>query len=258
MPNLRLLTYNIRNGGKGREAILRETIDRIQPHIAVLQEVRAPAVIDAIAGGVGEHRLVGGGAFSRSRVAIVSRFPFIEAGRYGPWWAGRRWVDVVVRPFDGLALNVHGIQLFAHQIWPAELQRRREVVRMVRHVQQRAWMPQLIAGDFNTIARGDRVDRAKAPWSIKAQRLSQGGFIPRWSLKPLMQAGYIDCFRTYHPAADGFTVLSNRPSGRIDYIFGSGDIQNLMKAAEVGPASNSGPAPSDHLPVWVDVDWPQE
>lgn len=257
MPStFRLLTYNILNGGRGREAQLRETIAAIRPDIAVLTEVGSPSSFATIADVIGEHRLVGSNPFSRNRTAVVSRFPFVEARRHGPWWAPRKYVDVVVRPHDGPALNVHGVHLMSQVIWPAELWRRRQVRSMLPHLRERAWLPQIVAGDFNAIARNDQVLRSAAPWWVKVQRMSQGGLVLRLALKPLMQAGYVDTFRTKRPSDPGYTVTSARPSGRLDYIFASADLQESLCDAGVGAVTDDGRQPSDHLPVWVDVEWP--
>jgi endonuclease/exonuclease/phosphatase family metal-dependent hydrolase len=252
----RLLTYNLLNGGRGRETQLRDVIAAIRPDVAVLTEVGSAASFTTIADAVGEHRLVGSNPFGRTRTAVVSRFPFVEMQRHGPWWAPRKYVDVVVRPYDGPALNVHGVHLLSQAIWPAELWRRRQVRAMLAHIRERAWLPQIIAGDFNTIARNDPVLRSAAPWWVKVQWMSQGGVIFRLALKPLMQAGYIDTFRTRHPSDPGFTVTSTRPSGRLDYIFASSDLRDSVREAAVVATRSESRQPSDHLPVWVDIEWP--
>jgi exodeoxyribonuclease-3 len=252
----RLLTYNIRKGGTGREALLRETIAAIRPDIAVLTEVGSVASFNAIADAIGEHRLVGSSPLGRRRTAIVSRFPFVEVVRHGPPFARRRYVDVVVRPHDGPALNVHGVRLMSPVMWPAELWRRRQVRQMLRHIRERAWLPQIVAGDFNTIARNDPVSKSSAPLAMKLQWWLQAGVVPRLALRPLMQAGYVDAFRTCNATDPGFTTPASRPCGRLDYIFASTDLQDSLRAAAVATTNGDRRQPSDHLPVWVDIEWP--
>jgi endonuclease/exonuclease/phosphatase family metal-dependent hydrolase len=45
----RLMTYNILDGGEGREAAIIEVIREVAPDVVVLQEVMGPAVLERIA-----------------------------------------------------------------------------------------------------------------------------------------------------------------------------------------------------------------
>jgi endonuclease/exonuclease/phosphatase family metal-dependent hydrolase len=47
--NLRLLTYNILDGGVGREAAISEVIRAAAPDVVVLQEVMQPLLLERIA-----------------------------------------------------------------------------------------------------------------------------------------------------------------------------------------------------------------
>jgi len=46
---VRLLTYNIREGGIGRADVIAEVIDAARPDVVALQEARNPAVVERIA-----------------------------------------------------------------------------------------------------------------------------------------------------------------------------------------------------------------
>ena len=46
---MRLLTYNIREGGVGRVDALAEVIDAARPDVVALQEAREPAMVERIA-----------------------------------------------------------------------------------------------------------------------------------------------------------------------------------------------------------------
>jgi exodeoxyribonuclease-3 len=49
----RLLTYNIRRGGSGREAALADVVAACRPTLVVLQEARVPGVVERIAAAAG-------------------------------------------------------------------------------------------------------------------------------------------------------------------------------------------------------------
>jgi len=229
-----------------------------------------------VASGVGPHRSEA--RRDREHVAIVSRWPIERSATYGPSWAPAKWVESTVRPFGGPALTIHGIHLVPQPLWPCELLRSYEVRRLLRHIASRHDQRQIVAGDFNALAPGDSQKRDGAPLRIRAQWWAQGGGTPRWALRPVRDAGFIDCFRACHPHKTGYTVPAWDPSARIDYIFASRDLQALLRASatlEPGSArttsspprrsmaqllgrravrSLGGPA-SDHLPVYADFEW---
>src|ERR687894_761298 len=69
----------------------------------------------------------------------------------------------------------------------------------------------LLTGDFNAVAPGDRASLAGAPLWVRAQTWFQVGRVPRRALGPLLDAGYVDCFRETRPQEDGFTLPSSGP-----------------------------------------------
>ena len=67
---LRLLSYNIRHGGGGREAKLAAVIKHTSPDLVVFQEASKPAVIEALAAETGMSQF---GQYSCPRRAIMIR-----------------------------------------------------------------------------------------------------------------------------------------------------------------------------------------
>jgi len=51
--NLRLLSYNIRYGGSGREEALTAVIASAEPDLVILQEATKPGVVERVARGAG-------------------------------------------------------------------------------------------------------------------------------------------------------------------------------------------------------------
>jgi endonuclease/exonuclease/phosphatase family metal-dependent hydrolase len=271
----RVMTYNILFGGVGRVALLREVVSAVNPDVAVFCEVTAQTCLQAIASTVGSHCVQSGPG--RERVAIVSRWPIIRADLFGPPWAARKWIAATIQPNDGPPMRVLAAHLFPQPLWPFEILRLLQIRVLLRQLRSHAGPFQILAGDFNAVARGDPVRRDGAPRYVRAQWWIQGGTIPRWALGRLTAAGYADCYRACHPTEDGFTVLSWEPHVRIDYLFASPALGERLRSAEVhhgserrcppvrrsivqllgsGVISDLGGEASDHLPVWADFEWP--
>jgi endonuclease/exonuclease/phosphatase family metal-dependent hydrolase len=257
MPSFRVMTYNILWGGAGREELIRDVVRAIHPDVAVFTEVTAADSFDAIATVVGPHRVSGASRSRRERPAIVSRWPIIPSDLQSSTWSAPQWVAATVRPLSGPPVTIHGVHLAPHALWPFELRRHLEVRALLKRLGARVTTPQIIAGDFNALIAG-------------------------LALKPLIDAGYVDCYGACRPQEDGFSVPAWNPSARIDYIFASPDLKSSVSAAGIsksfGQASNTRIAPSrslaellgwkavrslggeasDHLPVWADFEWPQD
>lgn len=79
-------------------------------------------------------------------------------------------------------------------------------------------------------------------------------YAPQGGIDLLYQAGYVDCFRTLHPDAPGFTWPAPLPAGRVDFIFASPELAlHLLETAVVleGDGISASQA-SDHLPVFAE------
>jgi exonuclease III len=67
-----------------------------------------------------------------------------------------------------------------------------------------------------------------SPLWVRAQTWFQLGRVPRRALKPLLGAGYVDCFREMHPQEDGFTFPSTGPRVRLDYVFAAPPLAGAL------------------------------
>ncbi|HLZ57623.1 MAG TPA: endonuclease/exonuclease/phosphatase family protein [Ktedonosporobacter sp.] len=72
----------------------------------------------------------------------------------------------------------------------------------------------------------------------------------------LLQAGYIDCFRELHPEEPGFTIHSNAPVVRIDFIFASPELAQRLQSCTVITEGDGVQAEqaSDHLPLCAEFE----
>ena len=279
MPTFRVMAYNILYGGVGREEKIRDVVSAIQPDIAVFTEVTATDSFERIAETVGPHRAEAAIRKNGQRAAVVSRWPVLESRLLGPSWAPKKWVAATIQPYGGPPVTVCGVHLVPQPLWPFELSRRIEVRTLVEQLPPRAGTPHIIAGDFNARMPGDRFLRDHAELWVRLECAIQGGW-PRWALKGMVDAGYVDCYRACHERDDGFTVPAWDPAIRLDYIFASPALRQSIAAAGTSerhasaepvrfrprrslgellgwtPVRSLGDAASDHLPVWADFQWP--
>jgi endonuclease/exonuclease/phosphatase family metal-dependent hydrolase len=248
MPAFRIATYNVLWGGVGREDAIHDVLRGIAPDVAVLTELTTLASLDALAPAIGSHTAISGPAGWKERTGIVSRWPIVSSRAFGPPWNRRKWIEATIQPPDGPPVRVCGVALAAHQMWTHEVWRRAEVSYLLAAVRAPIDHALLLAGDFNTIARGDAVALDREPMYVRATRWPQFGMIAQGSIAPLARAGFTDCYRACHPDASGFTIASHNPTARIDYIFASAALRPRLRGCDVVDAG----AASDHLPVYAD------
>jgi len=76
-------------------------------------------------------------------------------------------------------------------------------------------------------------------------------YAPRGSIRKLLDANYVDCFRHTDPQARGFTCPAAAPAGRIDFIFADPHLaQRLETCCEIREGDGvTGNQASDHLAV---------
>ncbi len=167
-----------------------------------------------------------------------------------------RWLETRVAGMRVVNLylpngNPVGTEKFDYKMrWMERLQR-----------QMAAWVgdgvPTVIGGDWNVIP--EDIDCHKpASWVKDAL------FQPetRMRYRGLLALGYTDAFRLLHPEAlgaftfwdyfrDAFAV--NR-GVRIDHLLVSPELVGRVKRCEVDRGPRAGERPSDHTPVWVEIE----
>jgi exodeoxyribonuclease III len=237
---LRLLSYNIQEGGGGRlDRIARVIADR-QPDAVAIQEAHRWENVETLARKLGME-LVFGEANGDSHVAWLSRRPVRRAVNHRPAGLAKTLLEIEL-DWGGAPLRLFATHLASrHDPRPpaAEME---TVLRLLRPV---AGQPHLLVGDFNAIAPGDPV--GTPPEGVVPRGDALPG-APRETIGALLAAGYVDCFRTRHPDEPGYTYPAEHPWLRLDYLFASPSLARHRIDAHVissAPAARS----SDHLPV---------
>lgn len=239
---MRLLSYNIRYGGAGREALLAEVIRAAAPDIVVLQEATIPRVVEQLAAATD---LPNWAARPGNSLAFLSRRPLAHHEWHRP--PGMRHALLEIVPAD-FALRIFGLHLSAiHSNW-TERRRMRELQAALNHIRPHRDDSHALVGDFNTLAPGAELDMRKLPPRLRPFVWLSGGRI-RWAtVQMMLDAGYVDAGRMFHPHG-AFTFPTWDPHLRLDYLFLPAAQSVRLQSCEPLPEVAGVRQASDHLPL---------
>jgi exodeoxyribonuclease III len=111
--------------------------------------------------------------------------------------------------------------------------------------------PHVLVGDLNTVHPADNPNFPVVAEKSVGGKEQNTPVFPRQVIPFLLEAGYIDCYRTLHPATPGYTYPVTAPWLRIDYIFAAPTLAERLHARDVATGAEAGMA-SDHFPVWAE------
>ena len=242
----RLLTYNIKNGGRGRVDALSAVITSCTPDVVLLQEATDAHVVNALASRLGftDFR-----TFRKQSLAFMSRSPVDSATWIRPRLSRHAFIEISLRT---PRVRLFGVHLSA--VLSALTERRRvfELRALLRSIARHQHGFHLLAGDFNTVAPGDAFDARRLPLRLKPFVWMSGRRI-RWrTIQHIRDAGYVDAFRLKHPDDPGLTLPTSVPHVRLDYVFVPAQDAQRILACQVVTHARAAEA-SDHFPVAADV-----
>ncbi len=243
---LRVLSYNIREGGSGREAALTNVIRAAHADVVVLQEATRPGVVERLARDAGMPHW--GSRRGRS-LGYLSRVPLEHVQWRKPRVSRHAFIEIV--PAGG-AWRIVGVHLSAvHAAW-TEHRRRYELRALLQAIQHHQHGPHVLVGDFNTLAPGELIDFSKLPGRLRALVWLSGGRI-RWrTSRGVLDAGYVDAFRLLQPELVGHTFPTWDPHVRLDYLFVPKPCVDRVSRCQVFSANEVREA-SDHFPLIADL-----
>jgi endonuclease/exonuclease/phosphatase family metal-dependent hydrolase len=125
---LRLVSYNIRFGGKGREGLIADVLGKLEPDVVVLEEATDPRVVESIGSKLDMREVV---ARPDHSVAAMGRAR-LEGASWRRYRRGRTVLDFDL-PEDGL--RVLGIHLTAGMSWRGERVRIVEAGRLLEGIE---------------------------------------------------------------------------------------------------------------------------
>jgi len=240
---LKLLSYNIRFGGSGREAQLAKVIGDVSPDLVVFQEAIDTRVIERLA----EATKFPFRAAQRAHsIAYLSRVPIAYHEWHYPAGAKHSFLEIVL---EGSEARIFGLHLSAMFSKWSERRRAREIRALLQGIKRHQEGFHVLVGDFNTLAPGEILDVRPMPAWIRALVWMSGRDIQRETIQVMLDANYVDGFRFLHPDVKGYTFPTWEPHVRLDYVFVPAAFANRLKKCEVINQHAAVPMASDHLPL---------
>jgi exodeoxyribonuclease-3 len=253
---VKLVSYNILNGGEGRADPLAEIIEAQRPDIVVLVEADVPAVVERIAGRMNMDFAFGEG--KRHGAAILSRWPIVESINHSllRQELADALLEATIREPGGTQWTVAAVHLHPRARESDEDVRVREVqvILEVFEDRRRSHVQHLLAGDFNANSPIQQIDPQTCKKRTRLEWEENGGKIPRRAVQILLDAGYADSLHACRGEAAGTTgsFSTQHPGQRVDYIFTHGIDAGRMISAGVETDRLARYA-SDHFPIWAEI-----
>lgn len=253
---MRVLTYNILDGGAGREALIAEVLEAARPDVAVLQEVVPNGLAEQFAAQLSmEAALVMGN--SPRAMALLSRWPIVAVQGHHPFPPIRHVaLEATLRHPAVGPLHVFGLHTTPLYSIGRELWRAWEVRTVLRRARRVAHGPCLAMGDFNAAAPRDAVRFETRTAASSLRFWLNGAGRVRLAVRQMRSAGFADCYRTLHPTEPGYTLPPPDPGVRLDYIFASAALIGYLQRCDVVTSPPAAHRASDHYPVLADFGLP--
>ncbi len=259
---MKIATFNI-NGIKARAAALPAWLDSAAPDVVLLQEIKS--VDEAFPRELFEDRgynVETHGQKSFNGVAILSKRPLEDVTRSLPGDDAdeqARYIEATVMG-DTHAVRLCGLYLpngnpapgpkFDYKLaWMDRLRARAEALLAEE-------TPFLMAGDYNIIPQPE--DAAK-PDSWRDDALFRIESREKW--RALVNLGLTEAFRARTQAPGHYSFWDyqagawNRNNGiRIDHFLLCPYTADRLRDCQIDKHVRAGDKPSDHVPVWIDLD----
>jgi exodeoxyribonuclease III len=254
---MRVVSYNILDGGLGRADPLAEVIAAQRPDIVVLVEADDLAVVRRIANRLNMEFVAGEGR--KHGGAILSRWPIAESINHSllRQELADLVLEAVVRQPGGEEWRIAGVHLQPRASEEAEKRREKEIAGILEiYAPFRATgQPHLIAGDFNANSPIQEIIPERCKPRTREEVAANGGTIPRRCIGSLQAAGYRDSLETFHGIAAGRmgSFTTQFPGQRVDYIFTFGFDATRIVEARIEKDRLAAFA-SDHFPVVAQID----
>lgn len=259
---MRIASFNI-NGVKARLPALLQWLEEASPDVALLQEIKSVdegfprEPIEDLGYNIETH-----GQKGFNGVAILSKRPIEDVSRGlpgDPEDEQARWIEATISG-ETRAVRVCGLYLpngnptpgpkYDYKLaWMERLQARAEELIASEEIA-------LMAGDYNVIPQAEDVHNPDQ-WTGDALYLPQ----TRAAWRRLLALGYTEAFRALNTAPLNYTFWDyqagawNKNNGiRIDHFLLTPPAADLLLDCQIDKKPRAGEKPSDHTPIWVDLD----
>lgn len=245
---LRLLSYNIKFGGKGREDALAAVIRAANPDIVLLQEATDRLVVRALAESCDYPTWDSRVNYS---TGFITRLNVASYNWHLPPRTRHAFLEVAITEPSVRFFGLHLSAWFSN--W-SERQRRFEIQALLAAIKEHQDGMHVIAGDFNAVAPGEVLQVNRMPQWIRAMVWLSGRDIARHTIQHMLDQKYLDAWNALHPGAPGYTFPIWDPHVRLDYVFVPERYRAALSGCEVFAASSEAKTASDHYPLLVDLE----
>lgn len=249
--SLRVMTYNILDGGVDREVYILDVIQKAQPDLVILQEIFSEDLLKFLSQSLGMNYYFGAEKRKR-KVALLSKLPVLNFTSHHPTFPiWRNFIEADIEYEPGGTIRIIGVHPIANLGIIFEVWRLWEAKYIITHATGSGNTAYLIAGDFNAIAPGETVRTESMPTWLKWILSLQGNRVYHFSIQAVLSAGFLDCFRLLH-SEEGFTLPPPHPNARLDYIFVNAAMKDRLRECWVIREPARVNLASDHYPVMAE------
>jgi len=258
-----IATWNV-NSVKARIETVQRWLKEREPDVVCLQEIKCTddafphEPFEELGYNVATH-----GQKSYNGVALLSKKPFDEVTRGLPGDDGdeqARYIEGVIS-LEGGALRVASIYLPNGNPAPGDKYNYKLawMERLHAHARERLFFeePLVLAGDYNAIPAAADVHDPEL-WKEDALFLPQ----TRAQFHALTHLGLVDAIRATSDDAGLYTFWDHQGGAfqknngiRIDHMLLSPQAADRLSGTGIDRGMRGGEKPSDHVPVWVDLDF---
>ena len=248
---VKLLSYNIRFGGRGRERDLAQVIRNVDPDLVVFQEATDPDLISRLAAATS---LPFWAARREHSIGYISRLETAHHEWHYPAGAKHSFLEIVPADSETRIFGLHLSSMFSK--W-SERRRVREIQALLKSIERYQEGFHVLVGDFNTLAPGEVLDVRRMPAWIRGLVWLSGRDIQRDTIQHIKDSGYVDGYRRLHPDEKGYTFPVWDPHLRLDYVFVPKGFAGRLALCEVinGDRDVHSLKASDHFPLLAQIDF---
>lgn len=246
---VKLLSYNIRFGGRRRETELAEVIRAAAPDIVIFQEATDPNVIKHLAAAT---ELPFWAARREHSIGYISRLETSHHEWHYPAGAKHSFLEIVISGSEARIFGLHLSSMFSK--W-GERRRVKEIRALLKSIERHQHGFHVLVGDFNTIAVGEILDVRRMPAWIRGLVWLSGRDIQRETIQILRAAEYLDAYRYLHPDEKGYSFPVWDPHLRLDYVFVPKVFADRLLECEVLARLSVATSASDHFPLLAKLDF---
>jgi len=253
---VRVISYNILDGGEGRADPLAEVIEAQRADVVALVEAEDLTVVERIARRLKMDYVHAPGRKQAS--ALLTRYAIRDSINHALLRDGlsKSFLEATLVDGRGGEWSVGVVHLHHHAHESDESTRERElaVILDAFAAHRAANRPHLLCGDFNADAPDQKIDPAKVKQSTREAFEANGGQIPRRAIASVLSHGYLDTLRTARgdEALSMGTFSTQHPGQRVDHIFSHGVDPARIKQAWI-EYDRLAKYASDHFPVGTEI-----